>query len=145
MKLSAYSALLALVAISCNTTGNNENETSIDPETVAAGTLIAADSVLIIEDELNKPYFSVKVYTTANTANGTYRADIAWNKNTATTKFTMPKSEKKLTPILRRVPDQYAYHIGFHYGDDTTFYDYYEIQAEKGMIKTNYLKAYKFE
>lgn len=134
--------IVMLGMAACHTPGKEEKNVAANQK---PGTVIATDSMRIVEDDLNTSYFSVKLLTTDKTDKGTYAIDAAWGFNTAQTEFTMPKGGEKLEPVLRRVQEPYTYEIGFRQEGDTTFYDYYQVKGEKGTIRMKYLKAYSFE
>lgn len=110
-----------------------------------AGTIIAADSTPIKEEQLNNFVFSIKISTTAKTNKGRYTIDAAWGYNTANREIVMPKNDYALVPVLKRTGDPYSYIIGFYLQDDTTFYDYYAVKGDHGNISMGYTKGYRFK
>lgn len=125
----------------CNGSGDKgKNTTKLTP-----GSVIAVDSMRVVEDSLNNAWFSVKLLATDKSDNGTYAINAAWGFNTAATEFTMPKGGEQLQPVLRKQAEPYTFNIGFHQEGDTAFYDYYEIKGEKGAIRMKYIKAYSFQ
>lgn len=137
-----YRILIAayVFATACNTPKQGTDFASLP-----ANTLLAADSVVVIEDTLNNTRLSVKLLTSDKTAKGIYNVNAAWGGNIADAKFTLPKGGEKFKPALHREPAPYTFMIGFHMEDDTTFYPYYQVKAEHGTIKMNYVKSYTFE
>lgn len=136
--------------ISCN----NPNAVS-KPENTAnllkPGTIVAADSEAIKEDELNDFMFNVKIIadSTSNTK-GSYIVDATYGVDNAAGKLLMPKNEEHLKPLLRKGTKPYTYIVGFKFGEDTTFHDYFEISVtnvapKRKAIKMEYIKAYSFE
>lgn len=140
--------LFFLLNASCKSEQHNEENKPAKalPEHVAAGEMMAADSMPILEDLLNKPYFSVKVLSTEYTDNyGTYKVVVDWAKNHAESEFSMPKGGEKLKPVLHKANEPYTYDVGFYYEDEPDFYEYYKVSAAKGEIKMKYSKAYSFK
>jgi hypothetical protein len=123
----------------------NADKKEKDYSKLPAGTLIAADSMSIAEDSLNQSQFSVKVTTTAKTAEGKYGVQANWGYNPAETQFTLPKGGETFIPVLRKGQQPYTYIIGFNIPDDTTFYDYFQVQGNQGGIRMQYIKTYSFE
>lgn len=124
------------------TPDHNATETM---EALPAGTIIAADSMPVKEEQLNNFVFSAKVTTTPKTAKGNYMVDAAWGYNTAQSEIIMPKNDYPLIPVLQRTAEPYTYIIGFYIKGDTTFYDYYKISAQRGSITMGYTKGYRFQ
>lgn len=139
MKLHTFIAACLLLA-SCNSSNK-----SVDYATLPAGTLLAADSIKVAEDTLNNTWFTVKLLTSDKTDKGIYDINASWGGNIADTKFTLPKGAEKFRPALHRESEPYSFMIGFHMADDTAFYPYYQVKAEQGTIKMNYVKSYTFE
>lgn len=137
-----YRLLIAACAFAaaCNTPKQGTDFASLP-----VNTLLAADSIKVVEDSLNNTYFSVKLLTSDKTAKGIYNVTAAWGGNVADSKFTLPKGGEKFKPALHREAAPYSFMIGFHMEDDTTFYTYYQVKAEQGTIKMNYVKSYTFE
>jgi hypothetical protein len=139
MKYRLMLAACAFVA-ACNATKQGTDFASLP-----ANTLLAADSVKVVEDSLNNTFFSVKLLTSDKTAKGIYNVNAAWGYNIAASKFTLPKGAEQFKPALHREAAPYSFMIGFHMEDDTTFYPYYQVKAEEGTIKMNYVRSYSFE
>lgn len=106
--------------------------------------VVASDSMPIPND-LNKSYFSVEVIANKEAKNGTYDVLVHYGNNDAATQIRMPKADKIIKPELRRGAAPFSYIIGFHYGSDTTFKDYYLIQSTRNKTEMKYIKAYSFE
>ena len=123
----------------------SDTKEGVDFASLPANTLLAADSMKVAEDSLNNTWFSVKLLTSDKTAKGIYNISAAWGGNIADTKFTLPKGAEKFKPALHREAAPYSFMIGFHMEDDTTFYPYYQVRAEAGTIKMNYVRSYTFE
>lgn len=116
---------------------------------LAPGILIANDSMRVDHDPLKKN-FAVTIKTNLQTDSGYYDVLAVYNKDSAHGLVRMPTSIVQLKPLLRRGDTANSYIIGFHFGSDTTFHDYFEINLHKdGMlkrtIKMEYIKAYTFE
>ncbi|XZF13612.1 hypothetical protein ACTHGU_17665 [Chitinophagaceae bacterium MMS25-I14] len=134
----------SMVLFSCGQKASEHNEeTHFDPP--PAGTVIAADSVPV-QDALNHFTFSVKVVSNEHSDHyGVYDVKAAYGPNTADGQFTMPKGGEELKPLLRKGKEENTYIIGFHYGTDTAFYEYYEVNGQHGQITMAYLKGYSFK
>lgn len=138
-----------LIGISCkNSTKSSESDTSATKKfgdgTPPKGTVVAADS-MIIPDPLNELYFSVAIVATDESQNGIYDIVARYGYNDAATSITIPDGGgKTITPAIRRANEPFAYHVGFFYGEDTTFNDYFLVSADKGQTKMRYIKSYSF-
>lgn len=134
--------------LGCATAPSNEQKATIEQAKKytppPAGTIIAADSSKV-PDELNDFYFAVSIKSTEHSNNGTYDIFAHYGYNDAHSSFTLPKSDKNLIPVLKKSSTPFTYVVGFYWGDDDIFYDYYEVSAERGQIKMKYLKAYSFQ
>lgn len=138
-------AILLLAAASCSGHKENDGDNSAYTTLPPAGTTIVADSMKVTEDPLNHFTFSVKVKANNNTKYGVYDVEASWGPNTAASQFTMPRGGEKLKPVLRKGTAPYTYIIGFHYDKDTAFYDYYQVNGNRGTIEAKYLKGYSFK
>jgi len=88
----------------------------------------------------------VKIITNEYSFRGTYDIAVMYGHNDATEQITFPQGgDKKITPVIRKSVEPFSYVVGFHYGDDRMFYDYYQVEANKGQIKMKYLLAYSFQ
>jgi hypothetical protein len=146
MKSLFYLFCGALLLTACqNKTPGNKQDSVIAPD-IAAGTLVAADS-MPLKNDLNHFYFSVKVIANKNTAGyGDYDVEASVGPNIAQGQFTMPKGGKDLKPLIRQNTEGSTYTIGFRTSGDTTFYPYYEVSAVTGgQVSMQYLKGYSFE
>jgi hypothetical protein len=141
--------LLLLITMSCNNnTKNAESDTSATGKYVGAnlpkGSVIAADSVLI-PDPLNELYFVVKILTNDQTGDGSYDVQANYGHNEAETQIEMPDGDKLIRPVIRKSLQPFTYTIGFTYGSDTSFNDYFEISSDRGQTRMRYIKSYSFK
>lgn len=143
MKHSVLAVCIAL--LSCNSGGSTYTQRTAVDITSAAGIIIAADSQFIIEEKPNDFYFSVNIETTETSARGNYLVNATWGRANAQGHLTMPKGLEHKKPVIHKTEQPYSYLIGFYLENDTTFYDYFLITAERGMIKMRYVKAYTFD
>jgi hypothetical protein len=133
---------------SCNNGGETPTEKlqqAVDNNTLAPGTIVAADSMPVVEDKLNDFVFAVRVIAGKKVNKGHYDIEAAYGHNIAQSSFVMPKHDYPLIPVLKRTGEPYTYIIGFYTKDDTTFYDYYQVRAERGTILMIYTKGYRFQ
>ena len=149
MRYLALPCLILLLFCACGEKQNKETDTKAQEQHVfvppAQGTVIAADSQRIHQADIAEDlYFSVKVIASDRVKYGTYHVKAEWGYNVAKDAFTLPEGGEYLTPVLRKGDDMYSYIIGFRYGKDSTFYDYYLVRAQRGMIEMKYIKAYAF-
>ena len=102
---------------------------------------------MTVPDPLNKLYFSVKLVANKFTSQGTYDVQIDYAHHTITTQLTFPREGiQDILPRMKKGTKPFSYIIGFNYGrEDSTFYEYYLIDASAGKIETRYLKAYSFK
>lgn len=128
---------------SCNQNPLAENKTT-EYTAPAAGTVIDADS-MDVSDALNKLQFKVVVKSTGRSNKGTYDVFAQYGYDTVATQFTMPKGGEHFKPLLKKDKANTSFTIGFNQGDDTTFYEYYLINGDKGQMEMKYLKAYSFQ
>lgn len=144
MKTFASFVCGVLLLASCQS-GSSQQTTASTYTVPAAGTIVVADSMPVSND-LNHFNFSVKVVTNANSAGyGEYDVKAAFGPNEADGQFQMPKGGKDLKPIIRKDKEGMSYTIGFHHGNDTAFYDYYQVSYSRNGISMQYLKGYSFE
>ncbi|PZF73824.1 hypothetical protein [Taibaiella soli] len=144
MKIFASLFCGALLLASCQSNSSKQS-TDATYTVPAAGTVVVADS-MPVTDGLNQFNFSVKVITNANSAGyGEYEVKASVGANEASGQFQMPKGGKNLKPILRKDEDAKSYTIGFHHGNDTAFYEYYQVGYSPSGISMQYLKGYSFE
>lgn len=106
---------------------------------------MACDSMRVTNDPLNHFYFSVKVVANEASKYGTYTIKASYGPNDATSQFTMPKGGEHFLPVIQKGTEPYTYIVGFHYENNKTFYDYYQVSAQRGQIAMKYLKAYSFK
>ncbi|MBS1689909.1 MAG: hypothetical protein JSS96_14365 [Bacteroidetes bacterium] len=139
----------ALAISSCG--NNNTTSKNTAASTLVPGSIIAADSEAIKEDNLNDFSFSVKIIADSNSnTKGSYTVQAAYGVDNAEGQLAMPKNAEYLKPLLRKGDEPYTYIVGFKFGNDTTFHDYFEISAarvaaQRRAIKMEYIKAYTFE
>jgi hypothetical protein len=147
MKKLTYTPILAAILLAaCTSETRQDAETQKIEQIVKtqpAGTTIATDSMLY--DKLNKFYFTVTIKTTEASNKGTYAIETAIGPSIASAQFTMPHGAEDAVPVMRQVQDSTSFIIGFYYGKDTTFYDYYQAKAIMGNIEMKYTKAYRFD
>lgn len=128
--------------------GNNETQDIEHFYAPAAGTVVAADSIAIAEDNLNDFYYSVRLTATDSSNQGRYDLDAAYGLNEAHSIMTFPKLTKPLRPAIRLDSTMpYSYIIGFYYEGEQQFNDYARVSARKldalqSQIELRYLKAY---
>ncbi|RYE22757.1 MAG: hypothetical protein EOP51_12430 [Sphingobacteriales bacterium] len=138
--------ILAICIAACNSETKQQAENKKLEQIVKtqpAGTIIAADSIPY--NKLNNFHFAVTVKTTEASDKGTYAIETTMGHNTAASKFTMPRGAENVVPVMHRVADSTAFIIGFYYGSDTTFYDYYQVNAIMDNIEMKYTKAYRLK
>lgn len=109
------------------------------------GTLVSADSMDIAEDKLNNHLFAVYIYTNDSSQSGSYDIHMTWGYNSAMTTIRMPYGGEDFEPIIRRAQQAYTYQIGFHFNDDTTFQEYYQVEGNRGQIKARYTRSYTLQ
>lgn len=112
----------------------------------AAGDTILRSSMPITDDKLNHFDFSVKIITNANSnTKGSYTVQTEYGYNTAQGEFSMPAGAEHLKPILKKSTEPYTYIVGFIYGDDSAFHDYFLIGGGRKQIEMKYIKMYSFK
>lgn len=113
-----------------------------------AGTVVAADSIPVTEDNLNDFYYSVRLTATDSSTEGRYDLDAAYGLNEAHSVMAFPKLTKTIRPAIRLDTTMpYSYIIGFYYEGEQQFNDYARVSARKvdmlqSQIELRYLKAY---
>ena len=137
-------ALIPLLAV-CG--GNDSTQDIVHFYAPAAGTVVAADSTPITEDNLNDLYYSVRLTATDSSQEGRYDLDAAYGFNEAHSIMTFPKLTKTIKPAIRPDTTPYSYIIGFYYEGEQQFNDYARVSARKvdmlqSQIELRYLKAY---
>ncbi len=135
-----YSSMAVLLLSACGVNATTDNYKFPTP-----GTVLDSVAMPIVGDTLNNMVFSVAVVADSNIAKGVYDVNVIYGKNEANGLFTMPKGAEKYKPAIRKSTEPYTYIIGFHAPKDTTFYEYFEVTAQKKTIGMKYLKAYTFE
>lgn len=140
--------LIALILFTACGNEQQKSTTSFDHfYAPAAGTVVAADSTPIKEDELNDFYFSVRITTIDSSTEGAYILDAAYGVNEAQTRVIYPKLDRQIHPAIRLDTIPYSYVVGFHYNGSDTFKDYARVSAKQigsisRQIEIKYLKAY---
>jgi hypothetical protein len=109
------------------------------------GTVVAADSMPVTEDELNHFYFSVAIKANEQTNDGRYDIDVAYGPNTGVSAFKMPKGCENVMPLMRQGTEAYTYIIGFKMPNDTVFHEYYSVSGSRGRIEVKPIKGYTFK
>jgi len=141
----------ALAISSCSNANNDTKNSPTNNPSLVPGSIIAADSEAIKEDNLNDFKFSVKIIAdSGSNTKGSYTVQATYGVDNAEGQLAMPKNAEYLKPILRKGDEPYIYIVGFKFGNDTTFHDYFEISAarvatQRRAIKMEYIKAYTFE
>jgi len=111
-----------------------------------AGSIVVESSMPITEDKLNHFNFSVKVVTDSNSSTkGSYNVETEYGYNIAVGKFDMPAGGEHLKPVLKKGAEPYTYIIGFVYGSDSTFHDYFQVSGGHKKIEMRYIKLYSFK
>ena len=131
----------ALCLYSCGSPKEEKKITKIFP---VPGTVVAIDSVPIVEDKLNNSRFIISVVADSAVTSGVYDVDADFGPNFAEGQFTLPTGKEDLLPVMRRGKTPYTFIIGFRLPGDTTFYDYFEVSSNTKQTKMKYLKAYTF-
>lgn len=112
-----------------------------------AGTVVAADSTRIAEDELNELYYSVRLTANDSSQLGYYDMDAVYGYNEAHSVIVFPKLDKTIHPAIRPDSLPYSFIIGFYYEGEKKFNDYARVSAQKkgalqSQIELRYVKAY---
>lgn len=149
--------LFVIGITACNSPQQDEQKPQLEIAEVVkqpVGTVICADSIAILPQDYSdmalvtgsgRTEFIVRVKTTEHTHKGTYEIDATWGANANNMQFSMPRGAEDAIPVLRRDIQPYSYIIGFYYGDDTAFNDYYSIKGGKEGLNAKYVKAYLFK
>jgi hypothetical protein len=137
--------LLSILLLGCSQPESKKKEVPVEKGNApAANTVVASDSMRI-PDDLNELYFSIEVIASPESEEGVYEVLVSYGPNDASGQVVMPEAEKLIIPEVRRDTQQFAYVIGFHYGADTSFKDYFLVKADRGRTEMRYLKAYSFK
>lgn len=144
--------VLAAIAAFCSCSGSGDSgsmERSWTPP--APGTIVAADSVRIVEDSLNNGFFGARLRVAeGNDGKAAFRYDIEMHYGKAEGKgiIVMPYGGENLRPLLR-VQDERTIVMGFIPGElgggDTSFHPYYRIDGSRVAIKLAPLASYKIQ
>jgi len=105
---------------------------------------MASAEMPVTDDQLNHFMFSVKVIADSNVRSGVYDVDADYGPNFAEGQFTMPTGIEDAKPVINKGKEPYTYIIGFQLPNDTTFYEYFQIQSDRKTTKMQYIKAYTF-
>jgi len=145
MKNKLIPALLVAVSLlsSCQNAATGSKGAKAMPLTVP-GTVVASMSMPVNEDKLNHFSCSVKVVADSNIAAGVYDVDADYGPNFAEGQLTMPKGAGNFRLVIKSGPVPCSFIIGFKMPDDSTFYDYYEVDCSKTQTRMQYIKAYTF-
>jgi hypothetical protein len=137
---------IALIACSNSNTSPSGTPTTDQYTPPPPGNIVAYASMPVVDDPLNHFTFSVKVITDNKTATyGTYAVIASFGPDEASATLTMPHGGAHLKPLIRKGLGNYAYIIGFKFGRDSAFYDYFQVTGSKTTIKMAYLKGYNFQ
>lgn len=139
--------IVILMLAACN--GNQQSPDTINHfYAPATGTVIAADSTRVTEDDLNESYFAVYITANDSSVQGRYGLHANFGFNEAESEVVYPKLTQGLTPAIRKDETMpYSYIVGFRYDDDSAFNDYLKVFATRApgvgpRIELRYLKAY---
>jgi hypothetical protein len=155
---SIYIILFSLILAACKgattgseTDGKKTSKYSWDPP--PAGTVVAEDSMKVVEDDLNNFYFSVRLSvaddnTTASREGFKYNVHSSYGHAVVDGVIVMPYRGEHLRPLLR--PGKgYSYIVGFipgsDYGGDTAFHEYYRITGGRERIEISALSGYTID
>ena len=154
MTRSLLAATLLLLSGCATNTEHQSHGGGKDWTPPPAGTVVAADSMKVVEDQLNNAYFSVRLTVaegnSGNTKDGfKYDVHAAYGKATADGVIVMPYRGERLKPLIRR-SEGYNYVIGFIPGElagsnDTSFHEYYLIVGDPEYIRINPMKGFIIE
>jgi len=137
--------LLPILLLGCSQSRPEKKEMPvIKSDAPVANTVVASDSMRI-PDNLNELYFSIEVIAGPQSNKGVYEVLVNYGHNDASGQVIMPEAETLIIPEVKRDTQRFAYIIGFHYGSDTSFKDYFLVKADKGQTEMKYLKAYSFK
>ncbi len=139
MKRTLVISILVLAGCSA------KNPVTQNNKPLPTGTIVAIDSMPVVEDELNHFYFSVAIKTNEQTSDGRYDVDIAYGPSTGVSAFKMPKGCENVRPVMRQGTEPYTYIIGFKMPNDTVFHEYYSVSGSRGRIEVKPIKGYTFK
>ncbi len=140
--------IFALIPLLAACGGSDSTQDIVHFYAPAAGTVVAADSTPITEDNLNDLYYSVRLTATDSSNQGRYDMDAAYGFNEAHSVMVFPKLTKTIHPAIRLDKTMpYSYIIGFYYEGEQQFNDYARVSARKvdalqSQVELRYLKAY---
>lgn len=140
MKKTTFLLLsLVVAALSCK---NGSGDNYVQP---APGTVVDSMAMPIADDVNHGVFYATIVVDSDVIQKGIYDVRAAYGNNTAEGKFMMPKGGERYKPQIRKAKEPYRYVVGFRTPDDTTFYEYFEVTAQRLTIGMKYLKSYSFE
>ena len=137
-----FIAIATTLLSSCD--NNNSGNAQIKKHFPKPGTTVAEAQIPVTDDALNHFVYSVKVIADSDIAEGVYDVDVDYGPNFAEDKFTMPKGIEDIRPVIRNGGNPNTFIIGFRLPNDTTFNDYFQVEATKHTTKMVYIKAYSF-
>lgn len=142
--------LLLLIACSNSDTSadSSQKKTSVHFYAPAAGTIVAADSIPVTEDELNDFYYSIYITATSHSKEGKYMLDVSFGQYKARDELVYPELTREIVPAVRidnSMP--YSYIIGFYFKGEQKFNDYARVSAAPSgpttrQIEMKYIKSY---
>ncbi len=148
-KNASLCALFLLLSAACKQPISNGDINYVAPK---PGTVVAADSAKALYDKLNEFRYIVTVTADSNVNYGVYNVIAEYGPNIANGQFTMPHGAEHEMPLIRKGKEANTFIVGFHYGNDTSFYDYYEVtflrkvnEQAVNTIAMKYLKSYSFK
>ena len=146
--ITSLSVLLISVVSCRSASSSSKTHTTIDTTVqIPEGMIVDSASMPVSTgDGLNHFDFTVAIATTGQAKYGIYDIRAAWGPHDAASQFTMPRGGEQLKPIIRKNEKESIFTIGFFFGNDTTFHDYYQVNSDKsGNIEMKYLKGYSFK
>lgn len=155
MKLRAAIFLITIYIAGCNEPNSKQPELTVEEAVKKpVGLVIASDSMKIASTDLSslrladidekETYFKVAIKTTNYSHKGRYEIATSWYDREMNLQFSMPRGAEDVMPVLVKMPEPYSFLVGFYYGKDTTFYDYYSIKGSLNGVNAGYTKAYSF-
>lgn len=140
--------LVAICLLAACNTATTQQEVISSFYAPATGTLVVADSMRIVEDELNELYYTVRISSTAYSDTGAYTLDMAYGYNEAQSNLIYPKIKGHIHPAVQIDSTKpYSYNLGFFIDSSKEFKHYAQATATKltsteYQIKFNYIKTY---
>ena len=149
----AFFSLVILLAGCTGTPNSHKAEQAEGWTPPPAGTLVAADSMTVTEDQLNNAYFAVQLRVSEGNTyrhSDAFRYDLhaTWGKAVKDFQIIMPFRGEKLKPLFRR-GEGYSYYMGFipgpEHGGDTSFHEYYRIDGGSEYMHVVPMKGFRIE